>query len=587
MNTKITKALLIASLILNTFTIPVYYPEQSKNFKRDGLSLDIGIGDDEFAASAKTVPSDLLDTASTKTLPSKDLPSKSLTEDDKSTKTLPGKSLPTEAKSVPDVRVDSNNDRPSTKTLPCNIGIDLPTPGSKTIPSDAGSKTIPAPESKTVPSDAGSKTIPAPESKTIPPAAEPKTIPPAPASKTIPVDVPTGVKTIPVTVTPPSPTPIPPEQAEGGNSSSGGSDDSASISGVNVPVDDNNSEDEDNGADAAAGQADDIPNSSDIEYDDASGSNADAGSDDIPNSSDVESDVDTDTSNVQISTDNDQDVDVANVSPTTKTIPPAAEGPESPLPVPDTPAPENSEEEGIAGNSADAGSGNVSDEEGIAGNSADAGYEDGSEEENIDSADVLNSSDLEYDQIELKDENDIDENEAPVESPDSPASLPPKTLPNDTSSNPSAPSTPSVPLGVPSVPASSPGSSVEGQSTKDLPSSLPPKDLPTSSALDEEINIDIEVPFMDALGLELPGIGGEETKPSDNENVLNGDSGFTLPKPNVGDDKKDGAPIEAPDLKNPKDLSQSEYEDYLKDVNNNIESPLNFEAEDAAEDSAF
>ena len=570
MNTKITKALLIASLILNTFTIPVYYPEQSKNFKRDGLSLDIGIGDDEFAASAKTVPSDLLDTASTKTLPSKDLPSKSLTEDDKSTKTLPGKSLPTEAKSVPDVRVDSNNDRPSTKTLPCNIGIDLPTPGSKTIPSDAGSKTIPAPESKT-----------------IPPAAEPKTIPPAPASKTIPVDVPTGVKTIPVTVTPPSPTPIPPEQAEGGNSSSGGSDDSASISGVNVPVDDNNSEDEDNGADAAAGQADDIPNSSDIEYDDASGSNADAGSDDIPNSSDVESDVDTDTSNVQISTDNDQDVDVANVSPTTKTIPPAAEGPESPLPVPDTPAPENSEEEGIAGNSADAGSGNVSDEEGIAGNSADAGYEDGSEEENIDSADVLNSSDLEYDQIELKDENDIDENEAPVESPDSPASLPPKTLPNDTSSNPSAPSTPSVPLGVPSVPASSPGSSVEGQSTKDLPSSLPPKDLPTSSALDEEINIDIEVPFMDALGLELPGIGGEETKPSDNENVLNGDSGFTLPKPNVGDDKKDGAPIEAPDLKNPKDLSQSEYEDYLKDVNNNIESPLNFEAEDAAEDSAF
>jgi len=50
-------------------------------------------------------------------------------------------------------------------------------------------------------------------------------------------------------------------------------------------------------------------------------------------------------------------------------------------------------------------------------------------------------------------------------------------------------------------------------------------------------------------------------------NSLSGENDFTVPKSN---NNNSGAPIQAPDLKNGKDFTQSDYEDYLNDVQANI-----------------
>ncbi|ORX80264.1 hypothetical protein BCR32DRAFT_327760 [Anaeromyces robustus] len=545
------------------------------------------------SAPAKELPSKSVPEATS--APAKELPSKSVPEvTNAPAKALPSKSAP-ESTPCSDSPKALPNDSPATKALPND------SPATKALPNEA-------PATKAVPQGSPTKTIPT-EGKTISVA---------------------GGADIQI------PAPVPPPISE------------ISVTGENFY--DNNSEEED-----FAG-ADNIPNSSDIEYDELDSGDV-AGADNIPNSSDIEySNDEVDASNVQVTTPDESDVEEAEVANTNSPPPP---------PLPDdedsneeaevannnveAPAEESNEEAEIAGNNVEAPAEESNEEAEIAGNNVEAPAEESNEEAEIAGANQDSGKDEESDEeaeiagANQNSGNDEESDEDDVAGSNNiPANLPPKSLPGEqgtpgtenvstpstkslpgdlgsTSPGDSSPSTKSPPgdLGSTSPGDSSPstksppgglGSSTPGSSSPstksppgDLGSSTPGGSSPSTKSLpgdlsnvadipegefDDGFNIGIDIPLFDNLGISSSSASGISIGGTTNNVQSPGEpSGlsddFTVPKTNGNNS---GNPIEAPDLKNGNEFTQSDYEEYLNDIKNKIGK---YEIASEIEDSSF
>ena len=683
------------SLTKGTKTLPFQVKTSSKALPTDATTK--GLPSKELPS--KTLPSKELPTkalpsdVTSKTLPSKELPTKALPSEAPS-KTLPSKDLPT--KELP-------TSAPS-KTLPSKT-LPSKTLPSKSLPSDAPSKSLPTkdlPTAKTIPDDLpSSKSLPNPESSiksvdadeasdddegTID-VSEVKLTDENENSEAEGADV-AGADVANAEEEIANSSDVEPDNADVANAdvanaeedianSSDVEPDNADVNSSDVQIGTDNDSDveeaqpenspappapipapnENSGGDVASGEADDIPNSSDLEFSDqevdtsnvqistdndndvdqaevagvnvtpdtktpppksipssktlpsapkeipndlppksipadladtynneangeaseddtpapvpvpapadvAGGDVANGKDDDIPNSSDLEfSDQEVDTSNVQISTDNDDNVDQADIAPadvsvpSTKNVPPPSTKnipPPSTKSVPVAPPAEVPDEQSDVDEADVAGAdqANVSQDNGEASN---------------DEADVASSDQANVSQDNGEDSND----EAEVAGSNTP-SAPPKNL----SPPPKTPSSPSLPPKTPSPQSKTPSSSPSLPPKTPSPSSKTPsqpKSNPITtkipkSEFDDGVNFNVDIPLFNDDTFEEAEAGNTSFGES---NLLSSDSDFTVPK------NKDGsAPIQAPDVKNGKDFTQSDYEDYLNDVQDNIKKSL-------------